>query len=93
MEMVSKIAKTGLVCPYVDDLRPLCECHVVKFPLSIGIGIEVLEFWPVLVLVLVLKISFNQELVLVLVLILGPSRVLVLVLTSGLSVILVLVLA
>ena len=46
-----------------------------------------------MVLVLVLKISFNQELVLVLVLILGPSRVLVLVLvlTLGLSEVLVLV--
>ena len=74
----------------MDDLKQLCECHVVKSPLSIGIGIEVLEFRPVLVLVLVLKISFNQELVLVL--ILGPSRVLVLVLTLGLSEVLVLVL-
>ena len=90
---LSKSAKTGLVCPYVDDLRQLCQCQIVKSPLSIGIGIEVLEFWPVLVLVLVLKILLNQELVLVLVLILGPSRILVLVLTSGLSVILVLVLA
>ena len=52
----------------MDNLKQLCECYVVKSPLSIGI--EVLEFWPVLVLVLVLKISFNQELVLVLVLIL-----------------------
>ena len=78
----------------MDDLKQLCECHVVKSPLSIGIGIEVLVFWPVLVLVLALKISFNQELVLVLVLILGPSRVLVLVLvlTLGLSEVLVLVL-
>ena len=71
----------------MDDLKQLCECYVVNPPLSIGI--EVLEFWPVLVLVLVLKISFNQELVLVL--ILGPSRVLVLVLTLGLSEVLVLV--
>ena len=66
----------------MDDLKQLCECYVVKSPLSIGvwasIGIEVLEFGPVLVLVLVLvlKISFQE---LVLVLILGPSRVLVLV--------------
>ena len=33
-----------------------------------GIGIEVLMFWPVLVLVLVLKIPVSQVLVLVLVL-------------------------
>ena len=76
----------------MDDLEQLCECHVIKSTLSIGIGIEVLGFWPVLVLVLVLKISFNQELVLVLVLTLGPLGVLVLVLTSGLSEVLVLVL-
>ena len=77
----------------MDDLEQLCECHVIKSTLSIGIGIEVLGFWPVLVLVLVLKISFNQELVLVLVLTLCPLRVLVLVLvlTLGLSEVLVLV--
>ena len=77
----------------MDDFKQLCECYVVKSTLSIGIGIEVLDFWPVLVLVLVLKMSFNQELVLVLVLTLGPSGVLVLVLVlpSGLSEVLVLV--
>ena len=85
-----KVPKTGLVCPYMDYLKQLFECHEEKSTLSIGIGIEVLGFWPVLVLVLVLKISFNQELVLVLTL--GPSGVLVLVLTSGLSEVLVLVL-
>ena len=86
---LSKSAKTGLICPYMDDLKQLWECHVVKSTLSIGIGIEVLAFWPVLVLVLVLKIPDFQ--VLVLVLTFCPSRVLVLVLTSGLSEVLVLV--
>ena len=78
----------------MDEFKQLCKCYVVKSTLSIGIGIEVLDSWPVLVLVLVLKMSFNQELVLVLVLTLGPSGVLVLVLvlTSGLSEVLVLVL-
>ena len=62
----------------MDEFKQLCKCYVVKSTLSIGIGIEVLDFWPVLVLVLVLKMSFNQELVLVL--------------TSGLSEVLVMVL-
>ena len=61
---LSKSAKTGHVCPYMDDFKQLCECYVVKSTLSIGIGIEVLEFWPVLVLVLVLKIPDFQVLVL-----------------------------
>ena len=63
---LSKSAKTGLICPYMDDLKQLWECHVVKSTLSIGIGIEVLVFLPVLVLVLVLKIPNFQVLVLAL---------------------------
>ena len=65
---LSKSARTGLACPYMDDFKQLCECYVVKSTLSIGIGIVVLE------LVLVLKCHF-QELVLVLVLTLGQSGV------------------
>ena len=62
----------------MEDSNQLCECYVVKSTLSFGIDIEVLEFWPVLVLVLVLKMSFNKELVLVLVLTSCPLGVLVL---------------
>ena len=29
----------------MDDLKQFYECHIVKSTLSIGIGIEVLEFW------------------------------------------------
>ena len=82
----------------------ICRSYVVKLGKSIGIGIEVLVFGPVLVLVLtlrhsrvlvlVLSIDLGQMGVLVLVLGIGLSRigVLVLVLSIGLSQFLVLVL-
>ena len=82
----------------------ICRSYVVKLGKSIGIGIEVLVFGPVLVLVLtfghsrvlvlVLSIDLGQMGVLVLVLGIGLSQigVLVLVLSIGLSQILVLVL-
>ena len=57
--------------------------YVVKSIESIGIGIEVLEFGPVLVLVLVL--TSNQMRVLVLVLVLASSHSPVLVLVLALS--------
>ena len=37
----------------MDEFKQLRECYVVKSTLSIGI-IEVLDFWPLLVLVLTL---------------------------------------
>ena len=45
----------------MDYLNQICEGFVVKSTLSIGIGFEVLELWPVLVLVLVLKMLFNRN--------------------------------
>ena len=70
----------------------ICRSYVVKLGKSIGIGIEVLVFGPVLVLVLVLTLRHSRVLVLVLSIDLGQMGVLVLVLGIGLSQIGVLVL-
>ena len=51
-----KIAPSTIISSYLMNWGPFCECYVLKLVASIGIGIEVLVFWPVLVLVLVLKI-------------------------------------
>ena len=45
-----------LLSSYLMELEQFLEGYVVKLTASIGIGIEVLVFGPVLVLVLVLKI-------------------------------------
>ena len=70
----------------------ICRSYVVKLGKSIGIGIEVLVFGPVLVLVLVLNLRHSRVLVLVLSIDLGQMGVLVLVLGIGLRQIGVLVL-
>ena len=41
-----------LLFSYLMQFEQFCEGYVVKSTASIGIGIEVLVFWPVLVLVL-----------------------------------------
>ena len=47
-----------LLCfSYDIEFEQFCEGYVVKLTASIGIGIEVLVFWPVLVLVLVLTLG------------------------------------
>ena len=58
---VSNLANNAvimLLLSYLIELEQFCEGYVAKLTASIGIGIEVLDFWPVLVLVLVLKIPF-----------------------------------
>ena len=58
---VSNLANNAvimLLLSYLIELEQFCEGYVEKLTASIGIGIEVLVFWPVLVLVLVLKIPF-----------------------------------
>ena len=53
---VSNLANNAvimLLLSYLIELEQFCEGYVVK--LTASIGIEVLDFWPVLVLVLVLK--------------------------------------
>ena len=58
---VSNLANNAvimLLLSYLIELEQFCEDYEVKLTASIGIGIEVLVFWPVLVLVLVLKIRF-----------------------------------
>ena len=58
---VSNLANNAvimLLSSCLMEFEQFCEGYVVKLTPSIGIGIEVLEFWPVLVLILVLKISF-----------------------------------
>ena len=58
---VSNVANNAvimLLLSYLIELEHFYECYAVKLTASIGIGIEVLVFWPVLVLVLVLKIPF-----------------------------------
>ena len=56
---VSNLANNAvimLLLSYLIELEQFYEGYGVKLTASIGIGIEVLVFWPVLVLVLVLKI-------------------------------------
>ena len=81
-----------LIYSYLIEWASICKSYVVKSIESIGIGIEVLVFGPVLVLVLVLTSSQMRVLVLVLVLASSHGPVLVLVLALSQSPVLVLVL-
>ena len=56
MSNLANNAVIMLLFSYLMELEPFYEGYVMKIRASIGIGIEVLVFWPVLVLVLVLKI-------------------------------------
>ena len=87
-EICSNNAISSLIFPYLMEWELICRFYVVKLGKSIGIGIEVLVFGPVLVLVLTLRHSR----VLVLVLSIDLGRMGVLVLGIGLSQYLVLVL-
>ena len=40
-----KSAYIILLCPYMENSKRFLKCYVAKYTLSIGIGIEVLEFW------------------------------------------------
>ena len=80
MSVLTNKAAIWLFHSYLIEWASISKCYVVKSIKSIGIGIEVLEFGPVVVLVLVLYSSQMRVLVLVLVLALSHSPVLVLVL-------------
>ena len=81
----TKIAIICLIFPYLKEWELIFRSCVVKLGESIGIGIEVLMFGPVLVLVLVLTLRHSRVLVLVLSIDLAQMGVLVLVLSIGLS--------